>query len=250
MIPFTSKSYSPLIRLFLFLFLIGFFTIESFYSQENEFQTWTELGVKGKLNKKLEYGMDITNRYGNNGLETFFPQGSLKYKLTDWFKPSIDYRLIGKKEPNSNYLYSNRLNFNFQFTKQLNRINLGFRIRYQYSFAQLNDNYQPEFDQAFRLKPSVSYDINNSLFTPTFSIEYFYNPNNGEFGKRYTKLRAFVGAELELSGPHQFEFGYIYDQSMNLPDPTQRHILNLSYCFKIESPKNKKSKVRKGIRWL
>jgi hypothetical protein len=248
LIPFTSKSYSPLIRLF--LFLIGFFTIESFYSQENEFQTWTELGVKGKINNKLEYGIDITNRFGNNGLETFFPQGSLKYKLTDWFKPSIDYRLIGKKEPNSNYLYSNRLNFNFQFTKQLNRINLGFRIRYQYSFAQLSENYQPEFDRALRIKPSFSYDINKSILTPIASLELFYNPTNGPLGSRFTKVRTIVGLELELNGPHEVEFGYLFDNSINLPFPGYKHVFNVSYCYKIKLKNQQKSEKSKSVRWL
>jgi hypothetical protein len=56
-------------------------------------------------------------------------------------------------------------------------------------------------------------------------------------------MRAFIGAELELKGPHGIEIGYVYDQSINLPDPSTRHILNLSYVFKIESPKKKKKKV-------
>jgi hypothetical protein len=55
-------------------------------------------------------------------------------------------------------------------------------------------------------------------------------------------MRAFIGTELELNGPHGIEVGYIYDQSMNLPDPSTRHILNLSYVFKIETPKKKKKK--------
>jgi hypothetical protein len=248
LIQFTLKNCNQLFRFLFSIILI--FTPAFFFSQESDFQVWSELGVKVKLHKKFEYGFDITNRYGNNGLETFFPQLSIKYKVTDWFKPSLDYRIIGKKEPNSNYLYSNRLNLNLQFNKMIERFNLGLRVRYQYSFTRLSENYQPEFDQAIRIKPSFSYDINNSFFTPAFSIEYFYNPNKGPLGKRMTKLRAFVGTELEIKGPHEVEFGYIYDQSLNLPNPSTRHILNISYCYKIDSPKNKKKKVSKGVRWL
>lgn len=214
------------------------------FSQETEFQTWIETGVKGKIVKRLDYGVDLTNRIGNRGLETFFPQATVKYKITDWFRPSIDYRIIFKKEPNSNFSNSNRLNFNLNFNKLFNRFNIGLRLRYQYSFNQLSGaNYQPEFDKAYRIKPSVSYDINNSILTPVASVEFFYNPTHGPLGQRFTKMRAFIGTELELKGPHGIELGYIYDQSMNLPDPSTRHILNLSYVFKIESPKKKKKKV-------
>jgi hypothetical protein len=213
------------------------------YGQDSEFQTWIETGVKGKIVKRLDYSLDLTNRFGNLGTETFFPQASFKYKITDWFKPSIDYRIIFKKEPNLNYNSSNRLNFNLNFNKLFGRVNIGLRLRYQYSFSQITGaNYQPEFDKAYRIKPGVSYDINNSILTPNASIEFFYNPTRGPLGQRFTKMRAFIGTELELKGPHGIELGYIYDQSMNLPDPSTRHILNLSYVFKIESPKKKKKK--------
>lgn len=223
---------------------IVFFLSSSFlFSQNSEFQTWIETGVKGKFTKRLEYTFDVTNRIGNLGLETFFPQGTLKFKVTDWFRPSVDYRLIYRKEPNSNYSSSNRLNLNLQFSKSFDRLNLGIRLRYQYSFNQLTSNYQPEFDKAYRIKPGVSYDINNSFLTPAATIEFFYNPTNGPLGRRFTKIRAFIGTEFEFKGPHGLEFGYIFDQSMNLPDPSTRHILNISYTYKFESAKKKSRKV-------
>lgn len=218
-------------------FLFSFILFSS-YSQDSEFQTWTETGIKGRVVKRINYGIDLTSRFGNLGLETFFPQATLSYKVTDWFKPSMDYRIIFKKELSSNYDVSNRINFNLNFNKLFKRFSVGLRLRYQYSFNQLTgENYQAEFDKAYRIKPSVSYDINNSIFTPSASIEFFYNPSRGALGQRFTKTRAFLGAELELKGPHGIEFGYIYDASMNLPAPSTRHILNLSYVSKIKDKK-------------
>lgn len=223
------------------LVFILIFVYSYSFGQNSEFQTWIETGVKGKIIKRLDYVIDLNNRIGNLGLETFFPQATIKYKVTDWFKPSIDSRIIFKKEPNTNFSNSNRVNFNLNFNKLLNRWNLGLRLRYQYSFSQITGvNYQPEFDKAYRIKPSVSYDINNSILSPTASIEFFYNPSRGSLGQRFTKMRVFIGTELELKGPHGIELGYIFDQSLNLPDPSTRHILNLSYVFKIETKKKKK----------
>ncbi len=220
------------------------------FSQSVESQLWMETGVKGRFVKRLDYTIDWTNRIGNQGFETMFPQASIKYKVNDWFRPSIDYRYVIKRELNSNYNGSNRLNFNVQFNKLVNRLNLGFRLRYQYSFDRVASvNYQPEFDQAFRLKPSISYDINNSIFSPSATLEFFYNPSNAPLGKRFSKIRSFVGVSLELKGPHDFALGYVYDQSLNLPNPTYRHILNMSYCYKIQSKKKGKRKTM-GVRWL
>lgn len=234
---------------FFLILSIVFFRLIAF-AQSNEGQLWTETGFKGRIVKGLDYGVDWTNRIGNQGFETMFPQATIKYKLTDWLRPSIDYRFVLKREPNSNYHGSNRLNLNLQFNQLFGRLNAGFRFRYQYSFDNVsNMNYQPEFDKAIRIKPSFSYDINNSVFSPVASVEFFYNPSTGSLGKRFTKMRGFVGLDLELKGPHEVSFGYIYDQSLNLPDPTYRHILNVSYCYKIETKKKKKRKIM-GVRWL
>jgi hypothetical protein len=234
--------------------LIGVFLIVFIYSgvfaQSTDVQVWTEKGFKGQIVKKLDYGVEWTNRIGNQGFETMFPQLSMKYKITNWFRPSIDYRLILKRQLNSNYDASNRLNFNIQFSKLFDRLDLGMRFRYQYSFDNVsNANYEPDFDRAFRLKPSLSYDINNSILTPKSSIEFFYNLSNGPLGKRFTKTRLFVGVDFELSGPHDISMGYIFDQSINLPNPLSRHIFNVSYGYKIPSKKKDKPK-KKGVRWL
>ncbi len=237
-------------RLNLILFLFYTFFNLIVYSQNTEGQIWLETGLKGRFVKGLDYTIDWTNRIGNQGFETMFPQASIKYKVNDWFRPSIDYRYVLKRELNSNYSGSNRLNFNMQFNKLVSRLNVGFRLRYQYSFDRVASvNYQPEFDQAFRLKPSISYDINNSIFSPSATVEFFYNPSYGSLGKRFTKIRSFIGVSLELKGPHDFSLGYIYDQSLNLPNPTYRHILNMSYCYKIQ-PKKKGKRKTMGVRWL
>jgi hypothetical protein len=230
--------------------LLVVFIYSGVFAQSTDVQVWTEKGFKGQIVKKLDYGVEWTNRIGNQGFETMFPQLSMKYKITNWFRPSIDYRLILKRQLNSNYDASNRLNFNIQFSKLFDRLDLGMRFRYQYSFDNVsNANYEPDFDRAFRLKPSLSYDINNSILTPTSSIEFFYNLSSGPLGKRFTKTRLFVGVDFELSGPHDISMGYIFDQSINLPNPLSRHIFNVSYAYKIPSKKKDKPK-KKGVRWL
>jgi hypothetical protein len=220
------------------------------HSQSTVFQVWNELGVSGKITKDFSYGVDLTTRYGNDGLGTIFPQLSLKYKLNKYVRISVDYRLIGRKELNGNFLTSNRINGNLQFSYTVQRHSFGFRTRYQYSFNKIGGPYESEFDQAFRFKPSYSFDINNSIFTPRVSCEFFYNPLNGEKGKQFTRIRYYAGIEMELDGPHSLELGYYYDQKIQVANPVNRSIMNLSYSYAIGQTKKKEPKKTIGVRFL
>ena len=198
---------------------------------------WADLGVKGKFTKDLEWGVSFTSRVGSATNQTFFPQVTLKYKVTKWFKPSIDYRGVYKLDEYGNYLFSNRLNFNTEFKYAKKRLDLRARLRYQYSFNALSSisGYDAEFDQAVRLKTQVQYDLNNSFLTPILSFELFYNPAFGPSGRQLSKYRGFAGVALEIEGPHDISVGYILDQQMNNPNPLTKHILSVSYTYNISS---------------
>jgi hypothetical protein len=220
------------------------------HSQSTVFQVWNELGVSGKLTKDFSYGVDLSTRYGSDGLTTIFPQLSLKYKLNKYVRVSIDYRLIGKKELNGNFLTSQRVNGNLQFSYGVKRHSFGFRTRYQYSFNKLVGPYESEFDRAVRFKPSYAYDINNSILTPKVSCEFFYNPSHGYQGQQFTRVRYYAGVALELAGSHNLEIGYYYDQKIQIANPVNRSILNLSYSYSIGQTKNKAPNKTRGVQFL
>lgn len=215
---------------------------------QNEGKVWTELGVGGKITKDLEWGVDITTRFGAYGVETFFPQATLKYKVTKWFRPSIDYRFIADRELQGYYNYSNRINLNAEFRHNFDRLYLKSRIRYQYAFGRLSNSgsYDPEFDQAFRFKLEAKYDVNDFFMSPVVSGELFYDPQFGPYGQRFNKLRAFAGFELDLNSPHSISFGYLYDARINLPNPRNRHVLSLSYSYDLSWKEEKSDKKKKN----
>ncbi len=217
------------------LFLLPF----SLFSQTNEGKIWTEVGVNGKIVKDLDWSADLTTRFGVNGFETVFPSISIKYKVKKWFKPSVEYRYIVDRENFETYSNSHRLNFNADFKRSFDRLTIKTRIRYQYSFDRLvnSELYNPEFDQAIRLKLGGSYDLNNSFLSPVISGELFYNPMYGPYGQQLTKLRLFAGVDIEMDGPHEISVGYIFDNRINLSRPLTKHILSLGYSYKIGSSK-------------
>ena len=216
-------------QLILFLFL---FTGVSAYSQ-HEGMVWAEVGMSGKVAKRLNASLDINSRFGASGLETFFPQIGLKYKVTKWFRPSIDYRFVLDKDRYGNMLSGNRLNFNANFEKSKKRFELGARLRYQYAFNRFvnSGEFDPDLDQAWRLKAGMKYDINNSFFTPLFSAELFYNPQFGP-DQGFSKMRICAGTSFELDGPHKVSVKYQMDKRFDFGRDI-RHVLAISYGFKL-----------------
>jgi hypothetical protein len=120
---------------FVFAFVFGSLSATA---QQSIGMLWADLGVKGQLTKDLEYGVSFTSRVSAAPNQTFFPQVTLKYKVTKWLKPSIDYRGIYALDKYGNFLFSNRLNFNTEFKYAKKRLDLRARIRNQYSFNTLS----------------------------------------------------------------------------------------------------------------
>lgn len=207
-------------------------------------KVWTELGVETNLNDRIDLGLEFTSRFDVNGLETFFPQLGVKYKINKYIRPSIDYRYIVDRMKNGQYSNSHRLNFNVDFKYKNKDLTLKSRVRYQYGFDNFssNDQYDSDFDQAIRLKVGAGYDIPKFILSPVLSGELFYDPINGPTGRQFNKLRIYAGLETDFSGPHSIALGYIYDTRINMPVPLTRHILNISYSYTIERGADKKKK--------
>ncbi|MDP4797612.1 MAG: DUF2490 domain-containing protein [Crocinitomicaceae bacterium] len=213
------------------LLILGFQT--SVFSQ-NEFAVWSEIGVKGEFTKKIKWSADLNGRFAKGKIETFFPSIGLEYKLAKWFRPSIDYRLVIDQNKYGNYKLSNRVNINGEFKKSVKRFTFEARLRYQYSFNSVRAaDYDSEFDQAIRLKPEIEYDIKGSIFNPVIGAEFFYNPSYNPNGFEFTKIRFTIGTKLELDGPHSLSFKYQLDKKTDSYSIGARHVLSVSYAYKI-----------------
>lgn len=196
---------------------------------------WTGVGVKGDLVKKTDWAVDLNTRFGDGGVATFFPQVGVEFKATKWLKTSLEYRFLVDKNKYGNYKSSSRLNFNVTGKATWERFSFSTRARYQYGFTSLSasDTYDSDFDQAIRIKPSISYDIKGSKFTPVISTEFFYNPSLGEDGREFSKVRVAAGAKLDLKGPNAIAFKYQLDKKLHNYAAGMRHVISLSYEYKL-----------------
>jgi hypothetical protein len=225
-------------RVVVLLFLLLTFGVRS--QNSTVFQVWNEVGVGFKIDKKQSLAFDLTTRHGTGGVQTFFPQISYKYKLNKYIRPSVDYRYIGSRTEEGNFTFQHRLNVNVQTNYDLERFQLGLRGRYQFTTNRLAANYEPEFGEAFRLKPSIVYDIKKSVLLPQASMEFFTGPLEGQQGYHLNRIRWSVGLGFDWDGPHTLELAYLYDQRIMSPGALNRAIFNLSYGYNIGEAKSKK----------
>lgn len=224
-------------------FLLCIFSFFCVYitAQSVSNELWVTAGTKIPLNKTLLVGVDLTQRYGTYGLETFFPQVSFRYKVNKWFKPSVDYRLIGSRDVDAPMVFSHRINGNLQFNWNKERLSAGFRARYQYSLEPKGGVSDAEFDKAIRLKPSIAYDIENFPLSPSLSAEIFYSLNQGSRGAN--RIRYFLGFDVDLKRQHAIDFGLMTDQWINnVPRWRFMYCLGYTYTFKRNSDEKGGSK--------
>ena len=226
------------------LFAVVLILFSHAMAQNLDQEVWLESGISYQPIKRWTVNGELNQRYNQYGLATIFPQFSVKYKLTKWLRPSIDYRWISSREFLEPYQSSHRLNANLQGAYSIQRLDLGLRLRYQYSFNRINGNYDVEFDQAWRIKPSIQYNINDFPLSPSFSAEFFYDPTNHAKGKQFTRIRYYAGFDFDIQRVHKFSFGTYLDQWVNTI-PRTRLMYSLGYSFAIE-PAKEKDKTKKG----
>jgi hypothetical protein len=221
-------------------------------------QTWLSGAVNRKLSSKVTAAASIDMRfYDFSAPGTIFPQLSLSYKIINGVKISADYRMLFKENQYRNYVFDNRLNFNIELKTKFKYVDAGFRFRYQSTFGTLQKvgNYSTEFDQAIRLKPSLTFHSDKkSKFSPAISGEWFYSIENKELGRRFTKYRLALGTSCNLKGPKSLDVKYIFGKSINLPKKETEHILSMTYNYDWErlTPEEKakraKARARKKLK--
>ena len=203
---------------------------------------WLDAAVKGDINKKWDWSFQLTNRFGDDFLETSFFQTSFRFKVCKFFRASLDYRGIIDKDDFRNYVFSNRLNVNGEFRIPIKQLTISSRARYQFGFSGLNGgNYDSEFDQAVRIKPELSYNIKDFFFQPSVSVDLFFDPSIWD-SNPFVRYRLYAGGDINLKGPHEIGLGYIFDQQVNVAPLKRKHVASLSYSYNFGKIKKKKKK--------
>lgn len=211
---------------------ISLFLLFSLLSFSQDFEVWTETGVKTKVHKRVAISGELNTRWNTFGLRTLFPQVGVEFKIKKWIKPSVEYRFVTKKNEYGNFKPSSSIRTNLDISESFDRLSLGLRLRYQYSIDHGGgSDYDDDFDQAIRFRPYLKYDINDFPITPSLETEFFLDPKGGINGPEFTKIRYTVGLEYETNNDHGVEIKYRIDQRLGEDRQPYKHILCLSYRY-------------------
>jgi len=217
--------------------LICFFAISLSVSAfgQHEFELWTKASAEGDVVSDLSWSASLNTRFGNRGVNTFFPQVGLEYKVQKWFRPSVEYRFILDQDKYTNFSAMHRINFNANFKAELiDRININTRLRYQYAFNRGSvENFNPDFDQAIRLKVAAKYKIKGNPVTPLATYELFYDPSFSATGPSLSKMRVAVGASIKVAKGQRVSAKYQLDKRFMSFDENLRHVLAFSYSYSL-----------------
>ncbi len=209
-------------------------------------EAWFSGGAKYSVNKKIDLSGELNLRMEPIVVNTFFTELTAKGEVKKWFKPSVDYRFVLDRNKFGNYKLSHRVNFNANFGTTWERFDFGLRARYQTTLSTVRTPESSFSDLApgFRIKPSILYDINNSIISPEISTEFFFDRDAVD-GVFLNKLRFSAGAEFETLGPYNVSLKYMY--GMALYSEKYEHLVSFSFTRKYKSAKAKKKKNKKGV---
>lgn len=205
------------------------FSVVSFGQDRGEF--WFAAGVKTQVAKKFMAGANTNvriNYYGS--LQTLYQELSLKSEHLEWFRPSIEYRLITSYDKRGNYSNSNRVNINLDFRHKIDNLKFGARFRIQTNIGRSTGGGS-DLDPALRFKPYLAYDKKDWIITPEVSTEFFYTTANSATGDRFNRMRIGLTGNVDLPGPHELGITYYYGRKFNTGNPYQEHLLSLEYTF-------------------
>ena len=220
--------------LFTLILLIGF---SQFGIAQN--RIWLSSGIKTTIfTKDLDFQAGFNTRFYDNGrYDKLFPELNLEYELLNWLDASLDYRWVFNQSRTS-YARTrgHRININTEPKLEFGRFRFKTRARLQYSFRRFagTGNYEPDFDNALRFKAAIKYNIDNFKADPEIESEWFYNTNNGQFGRQFVKYRFALGIDINLPKDHSISIKYRYDYEFNLANPGRFHIISIGHKFEYD----------------
>ena len=216
----------------------------------SDFEGWAKAGVNVKLNKNWSFGLEEQLRLKSNASEVdaFFTELNARYKFETGLSLGAGFRFIRENDNEGKiqgYESHMRYNFDIGFKHSLDRLKLGYRVRFQ-SKNEIGSTIDP-LDVAsnhLRLKAGGEYNIKNWKFDPKLSFELFHHMEEGE-ENGLSKFRATIGTSYDLKKYGDIGLFYRLERELNptyVDYPKTTYIVGLSYVYTIKIKTNDKVK--------
>lgn len=224
------------------LFILFFLIHQTVLSQdENDFETWSSIGVEYKVNKRLSLGLEEQLRLENNSseIDAYFTQFSTSYKVWGNFSLGGGLRYINKND-NQGKIQGYENHFRYQidagYKHKLNKFSLKYRFRYQ-NKNELGVSVEEgdEVKQYLRFKTALGYNISDWKLDPKLSFEV-YKQLDVE-GDGFNKLRWTLSTGYKFKKMGELKLFYRIEKELNVSIPSTISILGLKYVYAIANKK-------------
>ncbi|MEP2024557.1 MAG: DUF2490 domain-containing protein [Reichenbachiella sp.] len=212
------------------------------YVEVQDFESWTSLALKYKLDKKWTFGLQEQIRLDNNSSEikSFLTQFTTDYKLSKKFEVGLGLRLINKNDNKGNkqgYEHYFRYHFDASYKHKLDRFSFKYRVRYQdRSELSVHSSNEGDPEKYVRFKATADYNIKNWKLDPEISGEIF-NPLDGETYDGLSGYRLTVGTNYKIKKLGKIGVSYRLEKELNTTHPKTTNILRLKYTYTLKNKK-------------
>jgi len=187
------------------------------WSQQQDFQLWSNLELNYKLAKKVKISLDQSYRIRENATisDLFFTNLSLSYKLSKHHSVALGYRMINDFDLNSNIELKHRYYSDYNYRFKQKRLTIRNRLRFQYQSQNIT----------IRDKASISYNVKKTPFEPFTSFEIYYK------NKSLDKWRYTLGGAYPLAKKTNFSVFYRIQKDINAKKPEELYILGIGLDY-------------------
>lgn len=208
----------------------------------DDFGIWTTIEVEKSLSKKWSVNGELEFRTKENLEEIARIAAKIggEYSIIKNLKVGAAYQFQYFHDLKyADYQPRHRFIGYMQGKQKWGRFTFSLRERFQVTYKDDSDRIKssgkidtykmdPEWHWRNRLK--VAYDIPKSIFTPSLSVESFYQLNNPD-GNQFDSMRYTLSLGYKLNKKSVINLSGIYDHEMNVDDPENRYILELGYVY-------------------
>lgn len=203
-------------------------------AQQNDFHSWYNFTLGGKISKKLEFTLEPELRLYNNSrqVRNWQTEGSIEYDWTKLLNVGGVYRYQVEYD-NANY--NERIHRFAIFVKLNHKLNK-LRFRYRGMLQNEHYNWMTSSDgkinyMGHRHKVSVKYSKKKLLIKPSVGVEV-YLPIQPAIDRGEWKMRYFVTCEHNVSKEVGLKVSYKQQHEYNVSNPDIINILMFGLEFK------------------
>lgn len=198
-------------------------------------ETWSSIALGYDVNKAFRLSLRQEARIESDfsTIKNIFSEVSLSHKLGKFINGSLGYRYIRNNDTKGKvqgYENLSRIHADLCSSHDINRLNLGFRLRLQ---SKTKRQSQGQRDNRLRLKMSLRYNIRKWKLDPAFSTEFFRKGKSPD-EKYFDKIRMTLSTRYKTKSAGKFGVFYRIESRYEAKRSDFKYIVGIKYSYKIK----------------